>query len=72
MVWRNVRPVYLHVCAQRFICRFTLFELAHSLKIHDIKRKYESFEIRSMFLNASYQISLQNVETDYLEIFPKC
>jgi len=49
-----------------------LFRFANGLKIHDIKWKYEGFEIRSMVLNTSYQISLQNVETDSSEIFPKC
>jgi len=66
------RPVYLHVFAYVLICRFTIFELADVLKIHDIKWKCESFESRSMALNTSYQICLQNVETDYLEIFAKC
>jgi len=31
-----------------------------------------SFEGRSMVLNTTYQICLQNVETDYLDVFAKC
>jgi len=45
-VWRNVRPVHLHVFAYIFICRFTIFKLADDLKIHDIKWKCESFQSR--------------------------
>ena len=72
LVWRNVRPVYLHVFAHIFICRFTIFKLADGLKIHDIEWKCESFESRSIVLNTSCQICLQNVETDNLQIFAKC
>jgi len=72
LAWRNVRHVYLHVFAYIFIWIFTIFELADSLKIHDTKWKCGSFESRSMVLNTFYQICLQNVEADYLEIFTKC
>jgi len=72
LVWQNVRPVYLHVFAYIFIRRFTIFKLADGFKIHDIKWKCKSFESRSIVLNTSYQKCLQNVETDYLEIFAKC
>jgi len=71
-VWRNVRPVYLHVFAFIFLCRFIIFKLADGLKIRDIKCKCESFESRSMVLSTFYKICLQNVETDYFEIFARC
>ena len=72
LVWRNVRPVYLHLFVYNINRWITFFEHADGLKIHDIKWKNESFESRSMVMNTSYQICLQNVETDYLEKFAKC
>ena len=73
LVWRNVRPLYLHIYANYiFICIFTISKLADGWKIHDIKWKCESFERRSMLLITSHQICWQNVKTDYLAIFAKC
>jgi len=54
-----------------FICRVTVFKLADGLKIRDIKRKCDNFESRSMVLSTSHKIRLQNVVSDYLEIFAK-
>ena len=48
-----------------------LIYLPPSLWPLTIKCKCESFESRSLLLNTSYQICLQNVETDYLEMLAK-
>jgi len=56
LIWRNVRSVYLHVFAYRFICRFTIFKLADGLKIHDVKWKFEEHGSKHFLSN----------------MFPKC
>jgi len=50
----------------------TIFKLANSLQIRDIKWKCDSFDSKNIVFNTSYKICLQNVETDCLEIFAKC
>jgi len=55
-----------------FICRFAIFKLADGLKINDMKWNWLSFKRKNVVLKTSYQICLQNVEMDYLEIFAKC
>ena len=67
-----VCPVYLHVLAFIYIYKVTAWKLADGLKIRDIKWKCDSFDTRSMVLNISYEICLQNVEIEHLEIFAKC
>ena len=54
-----------------FTYRYSIFKLTDGLKIIYIKWRWR-FLKRSMLLNTSYQISLQNLEVDYLEIFAKC
>ena len=67
----RLHPLYLHAFAHISIYRVAVLKLADGLKIRDIKWKRDSFESRSMVFNTYNKICLQNVETDYSEIFAK-
>ena len=65
-------PCILACIWLQFRCRVIISELADGLKIRDINWKCDCFASRSIVVNNSYKMYLQNVETDYLEIFLKC